>query len=332
MPATKDDAIRFLETQWSSINDNKTKGIKAETEFRQYLEKNRIHFIPGGWILTPGKNTKVEIPSHHKICLLPMESDFSWARSGRTTNVTPALMSAYNYFRHVGLTTYFVEARDVDESKFNHPTKSEGASRAVYPRPYDLIFKTISPNGEFDEVNFQDVFLNFPFRDGNRGLRCYKKERINRELPPWNDCSLVRDLFWFEYTRYYCQIDYLISNNDLDLFIIGNSGGAYPVELKSKSPVIDTTLGDWFGLDIGPFAKMAYFTANSMNTDALYIVQEVDENRNLVQWLGIKFTDLVKSCSWVGQAGGKGMSGGASSTVKVPKLSFTELSSLLTKL
>lgn len=332
MPGNRDDAIRFLETQWSSINENKVKGIKAETEFTQYLESNNVHYISGGWILIPGKKTEVDIPSHHKICLLPVGAGFSWAPSEKDSTATPALISAYNYFRQVGVTTYIVEPREIDETKFSLPVKSKGSQRAVYPRPYDLIFKKFSSNGKFIEVDFEKVFSNFPKRTGNKGLRCYLQDRIDRALFPWDDDSLVRDLFWFEYTRYFCQKKYLISNNDLDLFIIGDSGSAYPVEIKSKTPVVDESLGDWFGLDIGPFAKMAFFTANSMNTDALYIVQEVDENRSFVKWHGIKFTDLVKSCSWVGQAGGQGMSGGASSTIKIPKLSFTELSLLLVNL
>lgn len=69
-----------------------------------------------------------------------------------------------------------------------------------------------------------------------------------------------------------------------------------------------------------------------MNTDALYVVQEVDDDRNFVNWLAIRFTDLVKSCSWVGRSGGQGMSGGASSTIKIPKLAFQNLSDLLVKL
>ncbi|OFC71381.1 hypothetical protein [Alteromonas confluentis] len=332
MPQTKQDALSFLETQWSSINDNKIKGIKAEAEFRQYLEDNEIHYIPGGWILTPGKNTNVKIPSEHKICLLPMEKGFSWSKKNAHLFISPALISAYNYFRQVGVKTFFVEPTNVDETAFSVPKKSTGTKRAVYPRPYDLRFNTISPSGGLAKVDYAEVFSSFPPRDGNRGLRCYSQNRISIHSAPWNDSELLKGLFWFEYTRYFCQVDFLISNNDLDLFIIGKSGGAYPIELKSKSPVIDNSSGDWFGLDIGPFAKMAFFTANSMNTDALYIVQEVDEQRTLVQWLGIRFTQLVKSCSWVGQAGGQGMSGGASSTIKVPKAAFTELSILLREL
>lgn len=54
-----------------------------------------------------------------------------------------------------------------------------------------------------------------------------------------------------------------------------------------------------------------------------------DVDRVHVEWYGIRFTELVKSCSWIGQAGGTGMMGGASSTYKIPKDAFTLLSELL---
>ncbi len=334
MPGSIEEAIKFLETQWSSINENKIKGIKAEVDFKRYLEVNNTHYIPGGWILTPGNSTLTDIPGLKKIALLPIGLDFRWSGgTGNSNNaVTPAQISAYNYFRQVGVSAYFLEPDPVDENNFELPSKSNGKTKANYPRTYKLHFKTMSPNGRLETVDLSDVMSNFPLRNANLGLRCNSHNRIDRQLSPWNDANIVTGLFWFEYARYYCQVEYLVSNNDLDLFVIGQSGAAYPVELKSKSAVVDQKLGDWFGIDIGPFAKMAFFTSNSMNTDALYVVQEVDEVRKHIEWLGIKFTDLVKSCFWVGQAGGRGMMGGASSTVKVPKAAFQKLDDLLPKL
>jgi hypothetical protein len=80
---------------------------------------------------------------------------------------------------------------------------------------------------------------------------------------------------------------------------------------------------------MGPFAKLAFFTANGMNTDALYIVEELGDNNQFIQWLAIRYTELVKVCSWVGQSGGTGMTGGTSSTYKVPKAAFLPLIDLL---
>ncbi len=335
MPRTREEAINFLETQWSSINDNKLKGIHAEISFKSYLHENNVHYLPGGWILIPGKNVIAEIPPHEKICLLPVEYDFTWCGNTEAlfeTNVTPAQVSAYNYFRQLGVTTYFLFPNEINQDNFILPTKSEGTRRANYPKSYDLSFKTISPTGDFIEVPFTTVMSQFSPRKGNIGLRCYSQNRLNPINPPWDNTELVKSLFWFEYARYYCQINYLVSNNDLDLFLVGNSGKSYPVELKSKTPAHSQSLGDWFGIDIGPYAKMSFFTANSMNTDALYIVQEVDDDRNHIDWLGILFTDLVKSCFWVGQAGGTGMMGGDSSTIKIPKAAFVPLGNLLERI
>ena len=68
------------------------------------------------------------------------------------------------------MTTYIVEQRAIDESQFYNPKKRDGARRAEYPRQYEMIFKSISPNGQFTEIDFQDVFSNFPTRNGNRNI------------------------------------------------------------------------------------------------------------------------------------------------------------------
>jgi hypothetical protein len=42
MPANIENAQRFLETQWSSINTNKIKGINAELRLESYLNTSVI--------------------------------------------------------------------------------------------------------------------------------------------------------------------------------------------------------------------------------------------------------------------------------------------------
>lgn len=331
MPSSIQQAINFLETQWSSINDNKIKGILAELAFKSFLNQQDIHFIPGGWIMSPGNKTLCEVPAREKVCLLPRNVTFSWQAPTTiaAAPVTPAEISAYNYFRQVGVRAYLVYPSNIVETNFAIPQPRQGATRATYPKNYHLDFMSISQQGELQSNPVGTVFQSFPIRNGNSGLRCSQLHRIAANQAPWNDSDAIARLFWFEYTRYFVQVDYLVSNNDLDLFILGPSGSCFPVELKSKTVANDNILGDWFGIDMGPFAKLAFFTANSMNTDALYVVQEVDADRNHVEWYGIRFTELVKSCSWVGQAGGTGMMGGASSTYKVPKAAFTRLTELL---
>jgi hypothetical protein len=333
MPTNIIEAINFLETQWSSINENKTKGILAEIGLKDFLNAEGQHVVPGGWIFTPGNNQKVDIPFKEKICIIPRKFDFTWESSVlNVKSITPAEISAYNYFNQLGIPAYFAELDINNQSQFQLPQKKNGKKPANFPRSYQVNLIRLGPNGGMISQNVIDVFRNFPQRINNRGLRVSEVNRIDQNFHPWNNAGVVSDLFCFEYMRYYFQVNYMISNNDLDLFMIGASGAPYPVEIKSKSPGVDKVIGEWFGIDMGPFAKMAFFTTNTMNTDALYIVEEVDDQRAHINWLAIKFTDLVKSCSWVGQAGGKGMMGGNSATYKIPKVAFSNLIDLIPKL
>lgn len=330
MPISPTDAMNFLQTQWSSVNDNKVKGILAELRFKDFLFQSNVHCVSGGWIVTPGNPSLVSTPTKEKICLLPRTQSFTWqTTAGISGNLTPAEISAYNYFRQVGVRALFTSPVAVNEHLFTNPVPRIAKYKAQYPRPYDLQLSEVGPTGVLNTVTAASVFARFPRRKGNTGLRCHKTGRITSTQAPWTNLDVISDLFWFEYSRYYFQVEYLLSNNDLDLFIIGPAGSSYPVELKSKTVAKDSSLGPWFGIDMGPYAKLSFFTANSMNTDALYVVEEVDASRQHVEWYGIKFTELVKCCSWVGQAGGTGMMGGASSTFKIPKSAFSPLLALL---
>lgn len=335
MPSNINDAISFLETQWSNINENKLKGIEAEVRFRSWLTLKNVIFINGGWLVTPGKNTNSLIPPLDKICLLPLDFEFSWQGTAGLKSHSPSYghITAYSYFRQLGMATYFVRPVDVNEGAFQLPMPKNKSSskKAQYPRSYNLEFLSYTSTG-LQSVSLPNVMTNFPRRNGNTGLQCRPTNRLKRHQSPWNNPDLVSELFWFEYARYYCQVDYLVSNNDLDLFVIGASGQAYPVEMKSKTAVQDKTLGDWFGIDSGTFAKMSFFTSNTMNTDALFVVEEIDDKSQHKDWLAVKFTDLVKGCSWVTQSGGQGMMGGASNTFKIPKALFTPLALLILSL
>jgi hypothetical protein len=86
-------------------------------------------------------------------------------------------------------------------------------------------------------------------------------------------------------------------------------------------------MGPFFGLDVGPFVKLAFYAAKRGNLHSLFLVREIDnaEERNLVQWWFIKFDELAQFASWVQQGGGPNMGGGRSSVVRVPKCEFHPL-------
>jgi hypothetical protein len=331
MPKSPNQAISFLETQWSGINQNKIKGIKSEIRLEQYLASDPIRtlyrsIIPGGWILAPGKNLIIDPVTKGRIAIIPICTAFSWSGSIKNQPME-ALIKAESYFGQVGIETYFAEfdtKKDPQiEDSFIVPTPRN------YITSYEMNFYRILH--EREEVPELQVMRYFPPRNDNRGLKVRKSE-IAADHSPWTDPALVTNLFWKEYVRYYLQKKYLISSNDMDFFIVGLSGKAYPIELKSKTASVDKSLGDWFGIDIGPFSKLSFFVSLSNNMEALYFVEEVDENGNTCEWWGVKFSELLKYCFWVPQSGGKSMGGTSSSTVKVPKVIFKKLSVLLSEL
>lgn len=332
MPNNIDTAIKFLETQWSSINENKIKGINAELRFEEYLitqlHNNYQYLIPGGWIISPGKNINIDPPTSGRIAILPIPTKFSWTTQSIDVPFTAQVL-AHSYFNQTGIKTYFTEF-DFNgnfslESTFVLP------ARRNYQISYPIDFYKVGPNG-LEVVHISEVMQHFTNRTGNIGMRAYPLNRIDRTEPAFNDSALISSLFWKEYSRYFLHRNYLVSSNDLDFFLVSISGKGYPVEFKSKTVVRDTKIGDWFGIDIGPFTKLSFFVSLSNNMEALYFVEEVDNQGNVVEYWGIKFSTLLKYSFWVSQSGGVNMAGGASNTVKVPKICFEKVSDLLGKI
>jgi len=101
----------------------------------------------------------------------------------------------------------------------------------------------------------------------------------------------------------------------------------YPLEIKEKTAGSDRRMGEYFGLDLGPFVKLAFYVAKRGNLHSIFIVREIDsvESRQLVNWWFITFDQLARFASWNPQAGGTSMTGGASTVVRIPKAEFTTL-------
>ena len=80
-------------------------------------------------------------------------------------------------------------------------------------------------------------------------------------------------------------------------------------------------------LDIGPFAKLAFYAARRGNLRSLYVVREIDNttDRNLIGWLYVTFEDLVQRASWVPSRGGRNMLGGEAYVVRIPRTAFSPL-------
>ena len=115
---SRKQAIEFLETQWSSINENKAKGVLAEVRFLEHMKSSQakeayFQIIPGGWILTPSKrSSKCSSPYKNRIAIIPPNASFSWSKDA-TEHSFVSQVIAHTYFSHAGIILYFAGIRQV---------------------------------------------------------------------------------------------------------------------------------------------------------------------------------------------------------------------------
>ncbi len=114
--------------------------------------------------------------------------------------------------------------------------------------------------------------------------------------------------------------------SDVDGIIWGDQF-SYPIEIKEKTAAVDPDMGEFFGLDVGPFVKLAFYAAKRGNLHSLFIVREIEDKitRKLKDWWFITFERLAQFASWNFRSGGPNMMGGASAVIKIPKNEFTRL-------
>jgi hypothetical protein len=162
--------------------------------------------------------------------------------------------------------------------------------------------------------------LNFRRRERSYNFLRYKTETDG--IPE----GAVPEEFSKEHLRVTFQTGFFSEISDIDGILWGQQH-TYPLEIKEKTPAPSRDMGPYFGLDVGPFVKLAFYAAKRGNLHSIFVVREIDgpETRNVVNWWFITFDQMAQFASWVQQSGGRSMTGGRSSVVRIPKAEFQEL-------
>jgi hypothetical protein len=296
----------YLSKSISSLNRNKLNGLLAEVDFRNYLARlgfqNQISV--GGWIC------RCEGPGnfgHKTVAFFPetVEPDTPYP-PGR--NVVPP---------HHGL----------------HAICSTLHSRGI--NSYYCV-PTIMTEDDLNSITWHAVQLGLPSQQGyqpfpqnitgfNPRTRKYTFLRYKTDVGSIPD-DHVDEEFSKEHLRVTFQDTFMAEISDIDGIFWGKNL-TYPIEIKEKTAANDRRLGDYFGLDVGPFVKLAFYVAMRGSLSSIFIVREIDnvEERNLIAWWFISFETLAQFASWTPVGGGTNMQGGASSVIKIPKSEFLEL-------
>jgi hypothetical protein len=170
-----------------------------------------------------------------------------------------------------------------------------------------------------------------PFLDAAAALNFRRRERAYNFLRYKTETAGIPEIampeeFSKEHLRVTFQTGFFSEISDIDGIFWGQQH-TYPLEIKEKTPAPSKDLGPYFGLDVGPFVKLAFYAAKRGNLHSIFVVREIDstETRNLVNWWFVTFDHMAQFASWVQQGGGRTMTGGRSSVVRIPKAEFQEL-------
>ncbi len=176
-------------------------------------------------------------------------------------------------------------------------------------------------------VPFSDSYHDFPevLSDFKARTRRYNFLGFQTDISSIPELS-IPGLFTNEHIRISLQNKLMTESVDIDAIFWGERY-TYPIEIKEKTPARDSKLGNYFGLDVGPFVKLSFYAAKKGNLHSLFIVREINntEDRNLVNWWFITFEKLAQYASWVFSGGGRNMQGGSSCVVKIPMSEFSEM-------
>lgn len=296
----------YLGRSISSLNLNKLRGLLAEVELRRYLRELGFdgRVSPGGWIARRegagefGHNTVVLFPEIVRPGRdLPPERAFPQPPLGLHTICAT--------FHQSGIHAYYC-----------------CATIGTQDDPLSIRWRSIQLGLPVEQpyLGFPDSIPNFRSR-----TRAYNFLRYHTDSTVIPDEPLPEE-FSKEHLRVTFQGQFMSEMSDVDGIFWGQQL-TYPLEIKEKTVAVDRALGPYFGLDLGPFVKLAFYAAKRGNLHSLFIVREIDsvETRALVNWWFITFDRLAQFASWVPQGGGMNMGGGQSTVVRIPKAEFQSL-------
>ncbi len=299
----------FLSKSLSSVNNNKVRGLIAEVEFRKYIDEmgygDRVS--AGGWIARSVKYDGMSEFGDITVALFPetVLPDRDYSQDRTLQQPAPGLHTICSTMHQIGIKSFYCAP------VFQNQSDPETVS-------WELIQLGIPGHSDYKPLHI--AIQGFSARN-----RKYNFLRYNSDISSIPSSSVPEE-FTKELMRVSFQNIYMAEISDIDGILWGQQY-TYPLEIKEKTPAQDRKIGEYFGLDIGPFVKLAFYAAKRENLHSIFVVREIDneKDRNLVEWRYVTYEVLAQYASWVFGGGGKNMQGGQSSVVKIPKSRFRVL-------
>lgn len=298
--------LGYLSRSLASLNANKINGLLAEIDFRNHVGAlgyaGRVS--AGGWI---ARSEGLGNFGRHTVAIFPetIQPNTHYPVGRQLPQAQLGLHTICATLHQIGIHSLFcvpeiAHANDAASIRWHYTQLGVPVPVPYRPFPAGL-------------AGFRPRRHRYPFL----------KYHANTAGIP---AAAVPDEFTKEHLRVTFQDAFLSEMSDIDGIFWGNQY-TYPIEIKEKTQATDRKLGPYFGLDLGPFVKLAFYAAKRGNLHSIFVVREIDDpaTRNLVNWWYVTFDRLAQFASWTGIGGGRNMGGGRSTVVAIPKAEFRVL-------
>lgn len=299
---TRSEMKTFLGGVLSTANNDTKIGLYAENEFRKHIAESGYgnQLSNSGWI---ARNT-INSFSTSLVAIFPetIYPEVIYPPLS-TVRLPHKLHTICATFHQTGIWSYYAYP-NIDGSAIEWKFKRLGV-------PTDSGF-----------ISMDDVFSNF--RPRTKRYNFLRNKSDADKIPDY----FLPEEFSKEHLRVSIQSQYMTELSDIDGIFWGQRL-TYPIEVKEKVVGFERNVGNFFGIDVGPFVKLAFYASKRGNLHSLFVVRQINDrtDRNLVAWRYITFEKLAQYASWVPMGGGMNMQGGSSTVIKIPEKEFGYLDS-----
>ena len=246
------DAMRdYLRRSISSLNENKLRGLLAEIDFRKRLGElgfaDRVSV--GGWI---ARRVGAGEFAHETGAFFPetLAPNIDYPVERLLPDPPHGLHAICATFHQTGISAYYI-----------------AGTLAVDNEPNSLSWHAVQLG-----VPMAQRYEPFPrCIEGQFGLRRgrYNFLKYDTDTSRIPDTAIPEE-FAKEHLRVAFQNHFMSEISDVDGIFWGQQF-TYPVEIKEKTPAPDNKLGPFFGLNVGPFVKLAHSVARRGNLHSLFV-------------------------------------------------------------
>ncbi len=312
-----------LESLWPF---NKAKGQIAQVQFRNEVDKNVFgtdvneKILPGCWLLAPSGSDFYKF----RFCFfvhpkLAKDNETAMEPKDLLGDKYRPFHAVAEFLNNAGIGVLYVVASTKDGL-----LPLEAFNNKIFDGVNWKFFSF--ENGAFIKIDADKFFDKWQGRgrasfgkgwDGQ--IRARMDELGNNDLT----AILLNELFFTGFIKSVLKKP-VSDPYDIDEFCISISQKhIFPMEIKEKFAG-QNGKKKFFGIDAGRIMMLLRICIPN-DANAIYLIRELDESGKFIDWKYITLGDIIMTSSWNLQAGGRGMGGQDTQTIRLPYEYFKSL-------